>query len=77
MKRRLKLNRQPLCNHDECCGQYVDSIGLGLTLSCNCVCHHNNEKVEGMDKVTSQPKPQLIGAAIDKKEETLLSDDCF
>jgi hypothetical protein len=28
-------------------------------------------------KVTRQPKPQLIGAAIDKKEETLLSDDCF
>ena len=46
-----------LCNHDECCGQYVDSIGVGLRLSCNCVCHHNNEKVEDMDKVTRQPSP--------------------
>jgi hypothetical protein len=45
-----------LSDHEECCGIYMDSLGLGFTLNCYCICHHSDEKVEGMDKVTSHPK---------------------
>ena len=45
-----------LCDHDECYGQYVDSIGLGVILSCNCVCHYS-KKLRGMKKLASQTKP--------------------
>jgi hypothetical protein len=57
-----------LCNHDECPGRYTDTIGLGLTLSCNCVCHNNNERVEAMDKVPSQTKAQPL--MIDQSRNT-------
>ena len=49
-----------LSEHEECCGVYTDSIGLGLTLNCCCVCHHYDEKVQGMDKLASQTKPQQL-----------------
>lgn len=37
-----------LCDHDECRGQYTDSLGLGLTLNCYCFCQYDR-KVEGME----------------------------
>jgi hypothetical protein len=49
----IKLS-ECLSDHEECCGEYMDSLGLGLTLNCCCICHQC-EKVEGMDKVTGHP----------------------
>jgi hypothetical protein len=58
LRNHIKIS-ECLCNHEECSGRYTDSVGLGLTLICNCICHYNNEKVEAMDKVPSQTKAQL------------------
>ena len=46
-----------LCNHEECCGQYTDTVGLRIILSCNCICHYC-QKDSGDEQARQPDQPQ-------------------
>jgi hypothetical protein len=55
LRNHIKIS-ECLCDHNQCCGQYVDSLGLGLIINCCCFCHNvKNNNMVGVDQTPEPP----------------------